>query len=233
MRIAHRSRSIIATLVLFTALTAASPAGAGQFICKSRTMTSSDYASMKSSAKRAGAPHIFDWKSLHVCMNPGSGMVWLKGVHEPQADGTVHEPGTTCRRGTGPWKCEVEVARSLLTSNSIGDRQQAFKLYMPPAFAVQDARTLLARAIERARNLRAQRVCGAPEGQIPLWPADDPGWEAQIRLTPLDRPIQASIYLEAGATTVSIDDYYFEFSGTTGDVDAREFRCWGQTVVVT
>jgi hypothetical protein len=92
---------------------------------------------------------------------------------------------------------------------------------------------MLARTIELARNLGAQRVCGSPAGEIPKWAVDEPSWEEQVRLTPLDAPIEASIHEEDGMTTVSIDDRYFEFAGTSSDADTPEFRCWGVTVTVT
>jgi len=215
------------------ALMMAAPADAGQFICNWQTMTSSDRAAMKIAAKRAFAPHVIDWKSLHTCMNPGSGRTWLKGNPEPQSDGTVHEPGLICTRGTGRWRCDVSVARRLPITSLIGERQQPFELYLPPALAVEEARRMLVRTIELARKLAAQPVCGAPEGAAPNPEAAYLDWEADIRKLPPETPIEGSIYEFAETTTVSLGEIEFDFDGTTGDLETREFRCWGIPIIVT
>lgn len=232
MLTAHRTSTALAIASLFVLLLSA-PADAGQFVCKSRTMTSRDHAAMKSVAKHAFAPHVIDWKSLHACMNPGSGRTWMQGIPEPQPDGTVVEPGVECERKSGPWRCEVGVGRSLLTTSAVGDRQQPFELSLPEQFSVDGARRMLARTIELARNLGAQPVCGEPAGQISAWQKDVPNWEAEVRQMPPDAPVQSSIYEHDGTTTVSLGGFEFDFDGTTGDVDARKFRCWGVPVVVT
>jgi len=217
---------MLATLV-------AAPAGAAQMICEFQTMTASDHAAMKKAARKAFAPHVVDWKSLHTCMNPGRGLTWLKGVHEPQPDGTIHEPGMTCTRQTGRWQCEVASARRLPIAIAVGERQQRFELYLPLALAVEDARRMLARTIELARKLTAQPVCGATEGAVPNPEAVYLNWEADIRKLPPDIPIEASIYEFAETTTVSIGDIEFDFDGTSGDMEARKFRCWGIPIIVT
>jgi hypothetical protein len=229
--IARRTRPTLLAVVTLLALSAT--ADAGRLKCTSRTMTSGDHAAMKREAKRAFGAHAIDWKSLHACMNPGTGRIWLQGVPEPQPDGSVHEPGATCRRDSGPWRCEVDVARRLLVTTDVGGSLRSFDLYLPLTFAVEDARRLLFRTIDLARKLSAQPVCGAAAGQASGLSADDMNWEAEVRQMPSEATIQSSIYEENGTTSVSLNGLQFDFAGTAGDVDAREFKCWGESVMVT
>jgi len=120
----------------------------------------------------------------------------------------------------------------LLVTSAVGDREQVFEMYLPLELAVEDARRMLRRAIELARNLAAQPVCGAPAGGTPGWKANSPDWEDEIRRMPPGAPIESSIYEHDGTTTVSLGQYEFDFAGTTGDVEAREFKCWGIPVIV-
>jgi hypothetical protein len=230
--IGPRASSILAAIALLAALVAV-PANAGTIKCNSKSMSSSDYASMKGAATRAASAHVIDWKSVVACMNPGRGLTWIRGVHEPQPDGTVNEPGITCRRDARRWSCEVDIARRLETMGAIGEQQLPFRLYLSPNLAVEDARRLLARTLALGQNLSAQAVCGVPPNSPPGWMGDLQYWKGMLKHAPSDPPIGGGIREENGTTTVALGDLEFDFDGDSGDVDARKFRCWGVAVIVT
>ena len=236
MPIARQTRATLAAVAVLFALAVAAPAGAGLLKCDSRTMTSPDYVAMKKAARRAMAGHVIDWKTLDTCMNPNSGRVWMTAIPEPQADGTVLEPGTTCGRYYGPWRCEKSLARRLQTTSAIGERQQAFDLTLPLAMAVEDARRMLARTIELARNLAAQPECGAPASEsareVSDWWKETLNWEANVTRLPPDTPVPGAIFEHDETTTVSLGEIEFDFAGARGDVEARKFQCWGVPIVV-
>jgi hypothetical protein len=230
---ARRTRSNLLAIAPLLALGLAGTADAGQLKCSSHRLASADYAALKREARRAFGVHAIDWKSLHACMNPGKGRTWLQGVPEPQPDGTVYEPGATCMRDSGRWRCEVDVARRLLVTTDVGGSPRSFDLHLPLTWAVEDARRLLFRTIDLARKLSHQPICGAPAGQAPGVAADELNWEAEVRQMPPETPVESAIYEEDGTTSVSLNGLQFDFAGTVGDVDAREFRCWGEIVIVT
>jgi hypothetical protein len=207
-------------------------ATAGVLKCASHTITGIDARNAMSAAVRAaGASHL-DQTSLSVCMNPGVGRAWFTAAAEPQADESILQPHIDCERGSGRWRCEKSLTRTLIADVDRAGTTWKYEFRIPVEMSVGDARTVVQKAFDIAGQLVASQTCN--------YQASDRGnerladWLTGLRESfsrpPSDGWDEVTVEQD-GTIGVDVDFNAIYFRRGAGDT-GWQFSCWNILIVV-